>query len=104
MQQQSTERRPGPRPKREAGSGTAPRWNPKAQRWELKVSLGDGTRRMLTHKTSQRELEKQRDQALRHVEHGIPTPTIRLTLGDFLDRWIKSVEIASCSGKPKRQT
>jgi integrase len=92
------------RERRERGSGSDPRWNATRQRWELKVTLGDGSRRMLTHKTSQWELEKLRDSTLRAVGSGEPTPTIRLTLGEFLDRWIESVRVAALHGKPKRGT
>ena len=90
--------------RREKGSGSAPRWNPTRKRWELKVTLADGTRRMLTHKTSQFQLERLRETTLRAIENGDPTPTQRLTVGEFLDRWLKSVHAASQQGKPKRQT
>jgi integrase len=58
---------------------------------------------MLRGKT-QREVERARESTLDAVEKGEPTPTSRLTLGEYLDRWIESVRVASLHGKPKRQT
>ena len=93
----------GPRRRRTKGSGTAPRWNAARECFEAKVTLADGTRRMVRAKT-EREVEKLREVALNAVENGEPVPTKRLTVGEFLDRWIESVRVASLHGKPKRQT
>ena len=91
------------RKRRERGSGTEPKWNPARQRFELQVTLGTGKRRTVRAKT-QRAVERARDDLLRSVENGLPTPSTRLTLGTFLDEWIESVRVASLHGKPKRTT
>lgn len=95
---------PGEGARREKGSGTAPRWDKKRQRWTLNITLPDGSKRTLTHKTSAHELEQLRDRVLQAIANGEPTPTAKLTLGVFLDRWIESIRVASLHGKPKRGT
>jgi integrase len=89
--------------RREKGSGSVPKWNAAKQRWQVNITV-DGQRKTLTHKTSQRELELARDRELAAAAAGEPSPTDRRTLGEFLDRWIESIRVASLHGKPKRQT
>ena len=93
----------GPGKRRRNHEGGKPRWDATRQRFELKVTLADGTRRTLRGKT-EGEVEREREKTLASVAHGEPTPTNRLTVGAFLDRWIESVRVASQHGKPKRGT
>jgi len=90
--------------RRENRSGGKPWWNEAKQRFEVKYTAADGKRKTLTHKTSAYELEKLLTAELKAIEEGQPSPSSKRTLGEFLDQWIKSVEIASRSGKPKRRT
>ncbi len=86
--------------RREKGSGSAPKWNAAKQRYQLNVTLADGKRKTLFHKTSPYELERMRDRELEARAAGEPSPSDKRTLGEFLDNWTRSVEIAS-KAKPK---
>src|SRR5438309_2462891 len=62
--------------------------------WRATVQLGGGKRRYLSGKTRQNVAQKL-TVALREVQQGLPAPSQRLTLGQFLDQWMEQ------SAKPR---
>lgn len=90
--------------RREKGSGEKPRWNAARNRWELRVTL-DGKRKLVTGATGH-ETEKKREAELDAFAKGQPSPSSKLTLGDWLDSWLKTVHVGTLQHppKPKRTT
>ena len=62
--------------------------------WRATVQLGGGKRRYLSGKTRQ-DVAQKLTVALREVQQGLPAPSQRLTLGQFLDQWMEQ------SAKPR---
>jgi integrase len=56
--------------------------------WRATVQLGGGKRRYLSGKTRQ-DVAQKLTVALREVQQGLPAPSQRLTLGQFLDQWME---------------
>jgi integrase len=88
--------------RRARGSGERPKWNPDRKVFELRVTLADGTRRWI-RETTERQAEKARDQLLGDLESGLPTPSERLTLGDYLDEWLESVRVSTLAPEGARR-
>jgi len=80
--------------RRANGSGTKPKWNPARKRFEGKVSLPDGKRRSIYGRT-EREYEQNRDALLNDVESGRPLTSTRYSVAEYLDDWLRSIELNS---------
>lgn len=99
----------GQRRRRAKGSGSRVTWDATRKVYTTQVTLADGSRRTVRAKT-EREAEKARAKLLGEIEGGMPTPSERLTVGEYLDEWLESVRVstqapsADSKRKRKRQT
>jgi integrase len=77
---------------RKAGQGEGTRPTKRADgRWAVAVTLpGSGARRWFYGKTRKEAVEKL-NSALRDVQQGRPLPPGRLTVGEYLERWLETV-------------
>jgi integrase len=67
-------------------------------RWEAKITLPDGKRRAFYGKTRD-EVRQRLHDAQENVKKSLPVPYARVTLGEFLDRWLR--DVAPQRVKPK---
>ncbi|MGE0541496.1 MAG: tyrosine-type recombinase/integrase [Dehalococcoidia bacterium] len=58
--------------------------------WEARVTLPNGERKSYYGKT-RAEVQRKMTAGLRDVQQGLPVPTGRQTVGQFLDRWLADV-------------
>jgi len=77
---------------RKAGQGEGTRPTKRADgRWAVAVTLpGSGARRWFYGKTRREAVEKLNG-AVRDVQQGRPLPPGRLTVGQYLERWLETV-------------
>ncbi len=66
-------------------------------RWEARVTLRTGTSKSFYGKT-RADVQRAMTQALRDVQRGVPVPTSRQTVAQFLRRWLE--EVAKPSLRP----
>ncbi len=76
----------GQKPRRPRGQGT----RLPDGRWQVRLRLPDGRVKAFYGKTL-REAQKKRNDARRLIEQGRPLPNERITLADYLHRWLEQV-------------
>jgi integrase len=74
---------------RTKGEGTL-YYRRKADRWEAQITLPDGKRRIFYAKDKEEARKKLHD-AQEAVRKNLPIPAARVTLGEYLDRWLQDV-------------
>jgi integrase len=74
--------------RRHRGHGEGTITKRKDGRWEARVSLPPADRRTIYGKT-RREVQEKLTVALRDVQQGLPLPSGRQTLGQFITRWLQ---------------
>jgi len=75
-----------PKPRRPRGQGT----QLTDGRWQVRLRLPDGRMKAFYGRTL-REAQKKRNDAKRLLEQGRPLPDDRLTVADYLHRWLRDV-------------
>ena len=73
--------------KRGNGEGSV-YFEPDRQKWCVSVKLPDGKRQRFRFETKQAANKKLRE-ALQAKDHGLPVPTDRLTVGQYLSDWLE---------------
>src|SRR5829696_7634476 len=66
--------------------------------WEARASLSTGKRKSVYGKT-RAEVQRKLTAVLRDVQQGLPVPTGRQTLGQFLDGWL--VDVVKPTTRPR---
>ena len=74
--------------KKRRGTGEGTVYKRKDGRWEAAVSLGNGRRKSVYGHT-QREVQEKKTALLNSLRQGLPLPGERLTVGEFLEAWLR---------------